>query len=149
MSSREEGGPVRSLCTFAVDGAFFGVDILRVQEVNRLTARSSVPLAGTEVLGVMNLRGRVVTVLDLGRTLGLAPSAHTPSARNVVVQARGELIALWVDEVADVVEVAAGAVLPPPANVRSLRPGCLEGVIHASHGLVGILNVDELLRVEG
>ncbi len=147
MNNRHPPATPQTLCTFAVDGAWFGVDILRVQEVNRLTALSPVPLAGPQVLGVMNLRGRVVTVLDLGRLLGLAPSAHTPESRNVVVQSRGDAVALWVDEIADV--VTADTVAPAPANLRAVRPGCLAGVVQAPQGLVAILDLDELLRVEG
>ncbi|MHB8767050.1 MAG: chemotaxis protein CheW [Deferrisomatales bacterium] len=136
----------QALCTFSVDGAWFGIDLLQVQEVSRQTAVSPAPLAPPHVLGVMNLRGRVVTVLDLGRALGLAPTALTAETRNVIVQSRGELVALLVDQVGDVVEPGAADWSPAPGNLQGLRPECLRGVARTAEGLIGVLAVDETLR---
>ena len=95
----------RQFCTFQVNELTVGVDIARVQVVLRTTPVTPVPLAAPYVSGLLNLRGQIVTVIDMRTRLGLAASASTRDAVHVVVKSRGELLGLVVDREGDIVAV--------------------------------------------
>ncbi|GAB4247296.1 chemotaxis protein CheW [Deferrisoma sp.] len=134
------------VCTFWIGDALCGVDIRRVQEINRQVEATPVPLAPDYVVGVMNLRGRVVTVMDPARKLGLGDTAPGEETRNVIVQSGEEPVGLLVDRVADVVEVDPAALAPPPANLGGIRGAVFLGVLRTDGALVGILDVDAVLE---
>jgi purine-binding chemotaxis protein CheW len=136
------------LATFYLEDALFGMDILKVQEINKNMQRTKVPHAPEYVLGIINLRGRIVTIIDLGRKLGLDPSQLSEENRNIIVDCQDELTGLLVDRIADVVSVDSSKVLPPPTNVRGTQGRFFEGVFKTDNGLVAILNVEEVLRSE-
>ncbi len=133
------------LCTFRLGGALCGVDILTVQEINRHLSLTPVPQAPSYVRGVTNLRGRVITVVDLGAKLGLG--AHQPGeqSRNLIVNSRGELIGLLVDRIEDVVPADQTAVEPPPSNVGGKLGSCFSGVVKRELGLIHILDLERAL----
>jgi purine-binding chemotaxis protein CheW len=96
---------VRPYCTFEVGGLWLGVDVLDVQEVIRHREPTRVPTAPPVVLGLINLRGQIVTMLGLRERLGLAPVPDLGRALDVVVRRPGGPVGLVVDEVGDVLEV--------------------------------------------
>ncbi len=129
--------PARRFCTFFADGLWLGVAVEEVQEVLREQLVAPVPLAPPEIAGLMNLRGQIVTVIDLRRRLGLQPRAVGQSAVNVVASSGGGLVSLLVDEVGEVVEAAQDryeiAPEPLPAESRRMVPGVYklrEGLLH-------------------
>ena len=104
-------------CTFVLDGHLFGVPVSSVQEVLRAQALTSVPLAPLEVAGLLNLRGQIVTSLELRARLGLRPRpADAPSVNVVVKTADGNAVSLVVDEIGDVIEPPREAFEAPPAR---------------------------------
>ncbi|MHB1297458.1 MAG: chemotaxis protein CheW [Gemmatimonadaceae bacterium] len=113
--------------TFLVCGHLFGVDVTRVQEVIRPMAMTCVPSAPVVVRGLINLRGQIVTALDLRVRLGLGAHADDAMPMNVVVRADDGVVALLVDEIGDVLSADPAAwehapsTLPP--SVRDLIPG--------------------------
>jgi purine-binding chemotaxis protein CheW len=117
----------RRLVTFTLDGALYGVDVRRVQEARRPQPRTVVPLAPAEIAGLVNLRGQLVTAIDLRRRLDLPPLPSGTEPMMVVVQVAGEPISLFVDEVSDVVDVTEDDFEAPPetldARVRDLVRG--------------------------
>lgn len=133
------------LCTFRLGDALCGVDILRVQEINRQLELTPVPQAPAYVRGVTNLRGRVITVVDLGAKLGLGEFQPGEHSRNVIVSSQGELIGVLVDEIADVVPADADAVEPPPANVGGEQGSCFSGVVKLDGTLINIVDVERAL----
>lgn len=142
-----EGPPGQvELCTFRVGDTLCGVDILRVQEINRKMDVTPVPLAPDYVLGVTNLRGRVITMVHLGGKLGLGAHPPTDQTRNVIVDSQGELIGLLVDSISDVVPADESAVEPPPANVGGALGTCFSGVVKLDGDLVNILDVETVLE---
>jgi purine-binding chemotaxis protein CheW len=114
-------------CTFWADGLYFGVPVREVQEVLRFQSMSAAPCAPESVLGLINLRGQIVTAVDLRHRLGLAPRPEGQDPMNVVVRSRGEVVSLLVDDIGDVIDtdgVALEAVPPTlPIAVREVVTG--------------------------
>src|ERR1700758_5620949 len=101
-------------CTFYVDGLYFGLDVLKVQEIIRYQDMTRVPLAPPVVRGLINLRGQIVTAIDLRRRLELSdrPAGQLPV--NVVVHTDDGAVSLLVDEIGDVLQVSEKAFERPP-----------------------------------
>src|SRR5438874_826198 len=95
----------RQYCTFYVDGHYFGLEVLNVQEIIRYQEMTRVPLAPSVVRGLINLRGQIVTAIDLRRRLGLTERPADQSPMNVVIRTDDEAVSLLVDEIGDVREV--------------------------------------------
>src|ERR1700746_2142964 len=93
------------LCTFILDGLYFGVDVLKVQEIIRYQEMTRVPLAPPVVRGLINLRGQIVTAIDLRRRLELTDRPADQLPINVVVHTDDGAVSLLVDEIGDVLEV--------------------------------------------
>src|SRR3954454_16474957 len=104
-------------CTFTVDGHYFGVDVLRVQEVIRAQPMTRVPLAPPVVRGLINLRGQIVTAIDLRRRLGMPDRAADRPPVNVVVRTDDGAVSLLVDEIGDVIAPPEAAFERPPATL--------------------------------
>lgn len=115
------------MLTFELAGALYGIEVEHVQEVLRTQKVTRVPLLGEAVAGLINLRGEVVTAIDLRARLALAPRPEGQDAVNVVVRLRGESISLLVDSIADVVELDGRSFEPVPdtltGGVRDLLRG--------------------------
>jgi purine-binding chemotaxis protein CheW len=131
--------------TFHVGDLLLGIDIHLVREINRNLSLTRVPHSAPAVQGVINLRGEVVTIIDLRTVLGLPPAPPSNERRNVIVQAEGEQIGLIVDRVADVVTTSADQIDPKPENLRSVDVGFFRGVFKLDRGLLVILDVAETL----
>jgi purine-binding chemotaxis protein CheW len=95
----------RQFCTFRVDNLTVGVDVTRVQEVLRTSLVTPVPLSEACIAGLLNLRGQIVTVVDVRTRLGFGAPASTGHAVHVVVKSRGDVLSLVVDSEGDVVDI--------------------------------------------
>lgn len=146
-ASKAMTGPVQLACFF-IGSALCGIDINAIQEMNRQLEMTRVPQAPAYVLGIMNLRGRIVTIIDLGRKLGLAPSKQTDSSRIIIVNSREENIGLLVDRITDVVKAKWEDVGPTPSNIKGMKGAYFLGVLKTSKDLVAILDVEEVLGDE-
>lgn len=132
--------PDQQLCTFEVAGLLLGLDVLGVQEVLRRRTLAHVPLAPAVIEGLLNLRGQIVTAIDLRRRLGLPPRPAGAESMLIIARTQDAQVALIVDRVGDVVEVSAATFEPPPETV----PGNLRGLLRGVHKLPGrILHVLE------
>lgn len=136
------------LATFYVGDALCGMDILKVQEINKLMEMTKVPQAPDYVTGILNLRGQIVTVIDLGNKLGLTTTDLTDSSRNIIVNAANEYIGLLVSSISDVVAANMEKVEKPPANIGGLQGAYFKGVFKTKDRLIGILDVDKVLAEE-
>ena len=133
------------LATFYVGEALCGMDILKVQEINKLMDMTKVPQAPNYVTGILNLRGQIVTVIDLGKKLGLPRQEMDDSSRNIIVNADNEYIGLLVSRISDVVEAEWEKVEKPPANIGGVQGVYFKGVFKTKDRLIGILDVDRVL----
>ncbi len=141
-------GGVVELATFYVGEALCGMDILKVQEINKLMEMTKVPQAPDYVMGILNLRGQIVTIIDLGKKLGLSEISVDESSRNIIVNSDNEYIGLLVSRIGDVVEADWGKVERPPANIGGLQGSYFKGVFKMDDRLIGILDADQVLAEE-
>jgi purine-binding chemotaxis protein CheW len=134
-------------CTFWVDGLFFGVAVSEVQEVLRYQQLTAVPAAPEAVKGLINLRGQIVTALDLRTRLGLAVRADDSLPMNVIVRSRGEVVSLLVDDIGDVIDTADLELEATPANVPSIVQDVVIGVLPLPDALLLVLDADRAADV--
>jgi len=134
-------------CTFKVDGLLFGVAVAGVQEVLRYQDMTGVPRAPEAVHGLINLRGQIVTALDLRCRLGMAPRAEETLPMNVIVRSRGEVVSLLVDEIGDVIDTAGLESEPAPANLPSRVQEVVRGVLPLPDGILLVLDADRAVDV--
>jgi purine-binding chemotaxis protein CheW len=133
------------ISTFRVDGELFGVDALLVQEVSRHLELTPVPLAPQAVAGVMNLRGEVVTALDLRRLLGRPDRAAGAKPMNVVLRNEGGSVSLLVDHIESVEDVEDETFEPIPDTVTGAAREFLSGAYKLPDGLLLTLDVPRVL----
>jgi len=134
------------LATFYVGDARCGMDILKVQEINKFTDVTKVPQAPEYVVGILNLRGQIVTVIDLGKKIGLSSTTITDLSRNIIVTSQNEYVGLLVDSIGDVVVAGMEKIEKPPANIGGIQGNFFEGVFMTENDLIGILDVEEMLK---
>jgi purine-binding chemotaxis protein CheW len=134
------------LATFYVGKALCGIDILSIQEINKHFDVTTVPQAADYVVGVLNLRGRIVTVLDLGKKLGLSEIQRTKNNKNIIVRSQDELIGLMVDSISDVVSADRESIEHSPSNISGVKGKYFKGVLKTETSLIGILDVEEVLK---
>ena len=147
--NKQEENKTVELATFYVGDSLCGMDILKVQEINKLLEMTEVPLAPDYVKGILNLRGQIVTVIDLGSKLDLADTETGGETRNIIVNSNGEYIGLLVHRIGDVERTEAANIEPPPANIGGIQGRYFEGVYKKEKNLIGILNVEEILKDDG
>jgi purine-binding chemotaxis protein CheW len=129
-----------------VAGQNWGIPIAKVREVLGPQTITPVPLAPRAVAGSLNLRGRIVTVLDLRTTLGLPPTAEPAAASEVVVEHGGDLYSLLIDAVGDATALPAEAVEPPPQTLDAAWRALTSGIVKLDGQLLLVLDLDSLLR---
>lgn len=136
------------MATFYVGDALCGMDILNIQEINKQLNMTKVPQSPDYVKGILNLRGQIVTVIDLGNKLGLSDNKTSADTRNIIVNSKNEYIGLLVDRIGDVERTEENKIEPPPANIGGIQGKYFKGVCKKENSLIGILNVEEVLKEE-
>ena len=134
--------------TFRLAEQWLGIPVTAVQEVLTSQRVAHVPMAPAAIAGFLNLRGQIVTALDLRITLGIEPRDDSQNVMNVVVRHDGELFAFMVDEVGDVVAVSDQSVQPTPASLDPRWRTASVGIVRRESDLLMILSVDEVIRLE-
>jgi purine-binding chemotaxis protein CheW len=129
------------LSTFSVAGHLFGVEVTVVQEVIRYQPMTRVPLAPAALAGLINLRGQVITAVDLRRRLGFPERAAGELAMDVIVRTSDGLVSLLVDRIGDVVEVAQEAFEEPPETLAGIARELIRGAYKLDHALLLLLDV--------
>jgi purine-binding chemotaxis protein CheW len=132
----------RQLCTFLLDGLLFGIPVLRVQEVIRFQEMTPVPLSPSVVSGLINLRGQIVTAIDLRRRLDLPPRPAGELPMNVVIQTPEGATSLLVDEIGDVIEAPDEALEAPPETMPASVRGLVRGVHKLRSRLLLLLDAE-------
>ena len=135
----------RQYATFFVDGLFFGIDVLEVQEVLRYQEMTRVPLAPDVIEGLINLRGQIVTAIDMRRRLKLRPRTDGKTPMNTVVRTEEGAVSLLVDEIGDVISVDAETFERPPNNINPEAKELLQGVYKQKDRLLLILDTKKTI----
>src|ERR1700687_3287357 len=134
-------------CTFYLDKLLFGVELKTVQEVIRSLEVTQVPLAPAVVSGLLNLRGQIVTAVDLRRRLELDPRLPGLPAMNVVVRSEDGAVSLLVDEIGDVVEVEETTFEQPPETLRGTVRTIITGVHKLNNRLMLVLDTEKACQM--
>ncbi len=137
--------PSGQLVTFLLDGVEFGLDIDRVQEITTRTQITAVPGAPSFVLGVINLRGQIIPVLDSRQRFHLAPAPASGKTRIMVLDLAGEPTGFQVDAVAEVVKLDDFSLKETPPLVAGVRSEYLAGMVAAGRRLITLVNLDKIL----
>lgn len=139
------GSTSEEFVTLTVAGQLCGIPVLTVRDILGPQAVTRVPLAPPEVAGSLNLRGRIVTAIDLRRRLGLAAAADSARAMSVVVETGGELYSLLVDQVGEVLSLEGDGREPNPPTLDARWRGVSSGVHRLQGQLMIVLDVDRVL----
>lgn len=138
--------PLLHLIAFVLHREEYGIPVASVREVSRVSEITRVPQAPEHIRGVMNLRGRILPLLELRTRLGLPLlDAPGPKARVVVAEVHGRVLGLLVDAVAQVLKVPSDLVVPPPDDARSAEADYLTGVAQLDGRLIILLDLERLL----
>lgn len=135
------------LVTFRVDNEEYGLDIMKVQEIIRIVESVKVPKAPPYVEGVVNLRGKIVPIIDLRKRMGKTVTPYSDSSRIIVVDTGGRLAGLVVDMVIDVIILSSDQTEPCPSIDDSERSDYLLGVARWNERLITVLNLENLLKL--
>jgi len=142
-----EAAAARQYATFFADGLFFGVEVVQVQEVLRYQEMTRVPLAPQVVEGLINLRGQIVTAIDVRRRLNLRPRPAGLMPMSMVVRTAEGAVSLLVDEIGDVVEVQAESFERPPENLEGMARELIRGVYKLKDRLLLVLDTERTVEV--
>jgi purine-binding chemotaxis protein CheW len=134
------------VATFLLGEAVFGIDAQQVQEVTRVGDVTPVCHAPAYVVGIRNLRGRIVTVIDLRARLELGNVSRGPENRILIVEAQGESVGLLVESVADTIATKPDELAPPPPNLHGVKSRNLRGVCRGGERLVALLELSLVLH---
>ena len=135
--------------TFFVADLFFGVDVLRVQEVLLFQQMTCVPQAPEVIEGLINLRGQIVTAIDMRRRLRLPPRTREQTPMNMVLRTEDGAVSLLVDEIGDVLDVDAGAYERPPDNLDHAARDLIRGVYKLKDRLMLVLDAERTVDFGG
>ena len=135
--------------TFRLADETYAINVMQVREVLRVTEIAPVPGAPGYVLGIINLRGNVVTVIDARARMGLAPKDPDDLSRIVVIEGREHVVGMLVDSVAEVIELADSEIEPAPSVGSEEGARCIQGVACRENQLTIIIDLNKLVSSEG
>ncbi len=138
---------LRQYSTFRLADNWYAVDVLHVQEIIRSQEMTPVPLASPVVSGLINLRGQLVTALDLRRRLNLPPREAGAEPMNVVIRASEGPMSLLVDEIGDVLAIDSGDLEAPPETVRADLRELLTSVARLDGRLLLLLKLESVIEL--
>jgi purine-binding chemotaxis protein CheW len=148
MVSESKGAELLQLVTFSVGDEEFGVEILQVQEIIRMLEITKVPKAPSFVEGVINLRGKVIPIIDLRKRFGLEARARDKNTRIIVIEIGTMIVGFIVDSVSEVLRLPASTVEPPPPVVAGLDSDYISAVGKLEDRLLIMLDLQRLLSNE-
>jgi purine-binding chemotaxis protein CheW len=137
----------QQFCTFYLDGLVFGVEVEKVQEVIRHQSTTRVPLAPPVLGGLINLRGQIVTAVDLRRRLEMPERPAEMAPMNVVVCTDDGAVSLLVDDIGDVVDVTESAFEPPPDTLQGVSRELIRGAYKLKGALLLLLDTERSLKM--
>lgn len=136
------------LTLFTVGDILCAVENDRVREISGLRPITKVHHAPAHVRGVVNLRGQIMTIVDLGMRLGLGPVPEERGARILVVRSGGEDVGILVDGIEDVTKAAQSEMEPPPSNVQGVSGTYLKAILKQKQDLACVIDMEKILRLD-
>lgn len=148
INQKRQDDELLQLVTFSIGEEEFGVNILKVQEINRTMEITKVPRSPEFVEGVINLRGKVIPIIDLRRRFGLVSKPEDKDTRIIVIEINSVIVGFVVDAVSEVLRIPASTVEPPPPVVAGVESDYISGVGQLKDRLLIMLDLDRLLSTE-
>lgn len=148
VKNKSSDDPMLQWVTFKLAGETYGVNVMQVQEVLRYSDIAPVPGAPSYVLGIINLRGNVVTVIDTRHRFGLEPGELTDNTRIVIIEADSHVVGMLVDSVAEVVYLRQSEIETAPNVGNDESAKFIQGVCHKNNELLILIELDKLLTDE-
>jgi purine-binding chemotaxis protein CheW len=145
QASKSQAGDEEHLVIFTLGKELYGVTIHSVESIIKLQAITIVPRTASYILGVTNLRGTVVPVLDLRKRFNLPTCENTPNTRIVIINAEGSKVGIVVDEVTEVLKVSRGSIQPPPSLSTTVESAFINGIARINNRLVILLDLEKVL----
>ncbi len=133
--------------TFFVGKYFFGIEVVRVQEVLRMQTMTRVPLAPAVIEGLINLRGQIVPALDMRKRLGIEPRSAEATPMNVIVRTEEGAVSLIVDDIGDVIDLEMENIEHPPDNLADEASHIIQSVYKLKDSLLLLLDTDATIDV--
>jgi len=143
-STQQADGELLQLVSFMVGTEEFAIPILSVQEINRMMQITKVPQSPEFIEGVINLRGKIIPVMDMRKRFGLGAAEENSDERIIVVEVSDRVIGFTVDRVNEVLRISSGIVEPPPTLVCGIDSDYVEGVGKLDDRLLILLNLERL-----
>ncbi|WP_392534441.1 chemotaxis protein CheW [Nostoc sp. C117] len=145
----------QQICTFFLKGVYFGINVLHVKEVIRPQPITRIPLAPPDICGLINLRGQIITVIDLQRRLEMSEPQTQSNIKlvdeaqgfNIIVNFEDEIVSLLVDNVGDVLEFSQNMFQPPPTTLKGKIRWMLVGAYPLPDGFLLVLDAEKILDV--
>jgi purine-binding chemotaxis protein CheW len=148
LQGQKRDDELLQLVTFNISNEEFGIDILKVQEIIRTMEITKVPRAPDFVEGVINLRGKVIPIIDLRKKFSMESRTHDKQTRIVVVELQGMIVGFVVDGVSEVLRIQSSTVEPPPAVVSGIGSEYISGVGKLEDRLLILIDLEKLLSLE-
>ncbi|PTQ69857.1 chemotaxis protein CheW [Pseudomonas sp. GV071] len=147
-SAQGSEDPILQWVTFRLDNETYGINVMQVQEVLRYTEIAPVPGAPSYVLGIINLRGNVVTVIDTRQRFGLDSGSVTDNTRIVIIEADKQVVGIMVDSVAEVVYLRQSEVETAPNVGNDESAKFIQGVCNKNGELLILVELDKMMSEE-
>ncbi|MCL0083807.1 chemotaxis protein CheW, partial [Thermodesulfovibrionales bacterium] len=139
---------ILQLVTFTLDKEEYAVDIFKVQEINRMTEITRVPNSPPQMEGVINLRGKVIPVVNLRKRFGLTPKDNDEHSRIMIMDIQSITIGFVMDSVSEVLRVPSSIVEPTPPMATNISTEFIKGIAKMEERLIIILDMDRLIGKE-
>lgn len=143
-ASKEKSLASVQIVCFKIGKEEYGIDILKVQEILNLPKITLLPKAAEFILGVIELRGKVLPIIDLSKRFGIESSNTSKTLRAIVVKIKGKKVGLAIDSVSHVVKVDSEAIEPPPAIVKGISGRYIVGIAKVNEEFVVVLDIDQI-----
>ncbi|AHL32917.1 chemotaxis protein CheW [Pseudomonas sp. SAICEU22] len=140
--------PILQWVTFKLDNETYGINVMRVQEVLRYTEIAPVPGAPSYVLGIINLRGNVVTVIDTRQRFGLSSTEVNDNTRIVIIEADKQVVGILVDSVAEVVYLRQSEIETAPNVGNEESAKFIQGVCNKNNELLILVELEKMMSEE-
>jgi purine-binding chemotaxis protein CheW len=142
--TKEKSTSSIQIVCFKIGKEEYGVDILKVQEILNLPKITTLPKATEFILGVIELRGKILPIVDLSKRFGIEAAKESRATRSIVVNIRGKEVGLAIDSVSHVVKVESDEIEPPPAIVKGISGRYIVGIAKVADDFVVILDIDQI-----
>lgn len=135
-----------SIASFLIDGEHYGLDLKKIREILEIKKITKVPGTAEYVLGVINLRGIILAIIDLERYFGLGKTSITDASRIIVVESNKVEAGLLVDSVGDIIQVETEKIQPPLITINRIKSEYIYGEVSLKDKLIAILNLENILK---